>query len=182
MEGAVSTTLQKLCCQGCGAILPVEEGIRFLTCNYCQARLEVVRDPATTHTRIIEEIDDRTRRMERKLDAIELRDRLTRLELSWRNYLDQTCTRDPQGNLQMPDSASPVLIGAVSVIGTLVLCSILANDEGGRWLIVVIVPAGLFISWRLFASRAEKFRAFEKERLRYEKVRADLRQRLGEIG
>ena len=33
---------RRVCCQGCGANLEVDETIRFVTCNYCDARLEVV--------------------------------------------------------------------------------------------------------------------------------------------
>ena len=70
----METTVRKICCQGCGATLPVEDGVRYLTCNYCDARLEVVSNAATSHTRLLEEIGDRTDRIERKLDAIRARE------------------------------------------------------------------------------------------------------------
>lgn len=44
--------VKKLCCQGCGSDLVVDEGIRFVTCNYCGARLEIVHDATTTHSRL----------------------------------------------------------------------------------------------------------------------------------
>ena len=52
--------VKKLCCQGCGSDLVVDEGIRFVTCNYCGARLEIVHDATTTHSRLLDKIEKRT--------------------------------------------------------------------------------------------------------------------------
>ena len=50
----------KACCQGCGADLQIDETIRFVTCNYCNARLEVVHDTTVTHTRQLDKIEKTT--------------------------------------------------------------------------------------------------------------------------
>ena len=55
--------VKKLCCQGCGSDLVVDEGIRFVTCNYCGARLEIVHDATTTHSRLLDKIEKRTGEM-----------------------------------------------------------------------------------------------------------------------
>lgn len=51
--GFESMKITKVCCQGCGADLEVDEEIRFVNCNYCGAKLEVVHDATTTHTRLL---------------------------------------------------------------------------------------------------------------------------------
>ena len=64
--------ITKVCCQGCGADLPVDESIRFGTCNYCHARLEIVHDPTVTHTRLLEDIALNTGRSADRLHVLEL--------------------------------------------------------------------------------------------------------------
>ncbi len=68
--------IRQHCCLGWGATLPVTEGISFLSCN---ARLEIVQDQATTHTRLLEGIGQRTRKIELDVEAIRLQGELKRL-------------------------------------------------------------------------------------------------------
>ena len=77
--------ITKVCCQGCGADLQVDETIRFATCNYCHARLEIVHDPTVTHTRLLEEIALNTGRSADRLHVLELQNDLERLEREWEN-------------------------------------------------------------------------------------------------
>jgi len=75
--------ITRVCCQGCGADLQVDEAVRLVTCNYCHAKLEVVHDPTVTHTRLLEKLDRTTDRMAGNLRVIELQNDLERLDREW---------------------------------------------------------------------------------------------------
>ena len=72
--------VRKLCCQGCGADLEVDDSIRFVNCNYCGARLEIVRDASTTHSRLLDKIERRTGEMAGELKIIRLQNDLEQLD------------------------------------------------------------------------------------------------------
>ncbi len=75
--------ITKVCCQGCGADLQIDETIRFATCNYCHARLEIVHDPMVTHTRLLEDIERNTEEIADNLRIVELQNELERLDRDW---------------------------------------------------------------------------------------------------
>ncbi|RYD60436.1 MAG: hypothetical protein EOP83_19400 [Verrucomicrobiaceae bacterium] len=74
----------KVCCQGCGADLQVNASLRFVTCNYCQARLEIVHDSTVTHTNLLESIVTNTGKSARSLRILELQNDLERFEREWK--------------------------------------------------------------------------------------------------
>lgn len=109
-------SVKKLCCQGCGADLEVAEGIRFVTCNYCGARLEIVHDATTTHSRVLEKIEKATGEMAGDLKVIRLQNELEQLDREWDQERSQFLMRDKNGNASEP---SPVgaIVGGVLAIG-----------------------------------------------------------------
>jgi hypothetical protein len=109
-------TVKKLCCQGCGADLEVDEGIRFVNCNYCGARLEIVRDATTTHSRLLDKIDQRTGEMADDLKVIRLQNELEQLDREWEADRSKYLTRDKHGNVSEPSSVGAV-VGGVVMIG-----------------------------------------------------------------
>lgn len=63
----------RVCCQGCGADLQVDETIRFVTCNYCGAKLEVVHGESVTHTKQLDRIERTTDLLASNLKVISYR-------------------------------------------------------------------------------------------------------------
>lgn len=108
--------MKKLCCQGCGSDLEVEEGIRFVSCNYCGARLEIVHDATTTHSRVLDKIEKRTGEMADDLKVIRLQNDLEQLDREWSSERSRFMTKDKHGNVSEPSSVGSV-VGGVVVIG-----------------------------------------------------------------
>jgi len=106
----------KLCCQGCGADLQVSEEIRFVTCNYCQSKLEIVRDASVTHTRVLEKLERTTERIAGNLKVIELQNDLERLDREWEAASQGMMVRTRDGGVSAPSVAGAV-IAAVMAIG-----------------------------------------------------------------
>ena len=106
---------KRVCCQGCGADLEVDETIRFVTCNYCNARLEVVHDPTTTHTKLLDELVERTESMADDLKLIQAEMELQRIERDWEVTRRQYMVTDKHGHESRPSMAGSV-VGAVIAI------------------------------------------------------------------
>jgi|GEM_PF-5347765 len=59
----MSTSLEHLACNNCGAQLQVPAGANYVTCTHCNSQLVVRRDPTVTYTQKLDEIDKRTEQM-----------------------------------------------------------------------------------------------------------------------
>ena len=103
----------KVCCQGCGADLQIDESIRFVTCNYCHARLEIVHDPTVTHTRQLDKIEKTTDQLANKVRVLELQNDLERLDREWDNRRKSLLVRNKHGAVSEPSSASSLIGGMI---------------------------------------------------------------------
>ncbi len=108
--------ITKVCCQGCGANLEVDESIRFVTCNYCHARLEVVHDATTTHTKLLEALDQRTESMARDIKVLKLENELGRLDREWESVRQSKMIHSKNGSVSEPDSASATGAGIMAIV------------------------------------------------------------------
>lgn len=159
----------RVCCQGCGADLQVDETIRFVTCNYCGAKLEVVHGTSVTHTKQLDKIERTTDLLASNLKVIELQNEIERLDREWDRDSEGLMVRDQAGRLREPNPAS--MIGGCFF--TMVLCLIilgvfgmaLGSSEGSVGMppalpllgLVIITVAILGVMRRL--SKVDKFRA-----------------------
>ena len=109
-------SVKKLCCQGCGADLEVDEGIRFVNCNYCGARLEIVSNATTTHSRVLDKIEKQTGQMVGDLKIIRLQNDLEQLDRDWESNRAGFMTKDKNGNLSEPSAAGALVGGVVMII------------------------------------------------------------------
>jgi hypothetical protein len=167
----------KVCCQGCGADLQIDESVRYVTCNYCHTRLEVVHDETVTHTRLLDKIERTTDRMANNLKVIELQNDLERLDREWESRRSSLMVRSKNGNISEPSSVASV-VGGVVVIGFGIVWITFTASMGA--------PGGfqlfglLFIGFAIFGmfSGATKASAFQNGRQRYEAERRELISRL----
>ncbi|CAN5309814.1 hypothetical protein BH23VER1_BH23VER1_26000 [soil metagenome] len=103
----MGTKVVKLACQGCGADLSVGEDVRFVTCNFCGSKLEVVHDQTVTHTRLLEDIAD-------DLKVIQLQNELGQLDREWEQGRDRFMVSDREGNRSIPSSGGAVVGGVIA--------------------------------------------------------------------
>jgi len=120
----------KVCCQGCGADLQIDESIRFATCNYCHARLEIVHDSTVTHTRLLEDIGRTTERMAGNLRVIELQNDLERLDREWADHRESFMVTSKNGHRSIPTEAGSMIGGGIGVIMGIVVLVVTSNIGG----------------------------------------------------
>lgn len=106
----------KVCCQGCGADLQIDESIRFVTCNYCNARLEVVHDATVTHTRQLDKIQRTTEQLAGNMKVIELQNDLERLDREWDNQRNSLLVRGKNGHVSEPSSTGSMVGGVIMIV------------------------------------------------------------------
>lgn len=175
--GLRNMKVTKVCCQGCGADLQIDESIRFVTCNYCHARLEVVHDATVTHTRQLDKIERTTEQLADNLRVIELQNDLERLDREWDSQRQTLLVRSKHGNLSEPSAAGSMVVGVV-VVGFGIFWTIMAASMGAPGFFPLF---GLvFIGFAIFGmisgtNKAERFRSGQAD---YASRRADLIARL----
>jgi hypothetical protein len=103
----------KVCCQGCGADLEVDESIRFVTCNYCQSRLEIVHDETVTHSRLLEKIERKTDEISEDLKVIRLQNELEQLDREWAMQSASMMVTDKNGSKSVPSATGSVVGGVI---------------------------------------------------------------------
>lgn len=108
--------ITKVCCQGCGADLQIDESIRFVTCNYCHARLEVVHDSTTTHTRQLDKIERTTDQLANKVRVLELQNDLEQLDREWESKRQTLLVRNKQGSVSEPSAAGSMIGGIIAIV------------------------------------------------------------------
>lgn len=105
----------KVCCQGCGADLDVDEGIRFVTCNFCGARLEIVHDDTVTHSKLLEKIGQQTDAMADDLKVIRLQNELEQLDREWQVDSQRFMVSDKHGHTRPPSAIGGLFMAVVGV-------------------------------------------------------------------
>lgn len=154
--------VMRVCCQGCGADLEVDESVRFVTCNYCHAKLEIVHDTSVTHTRLMEKIEQTTDRMAGNLRVIELQNDLERLDREWEVRRESFMQTSKNGRRYIPSVAGSVISGVIFSIVGVVMLGIAASARGAGLLGFVglgVVALGVWAA----ISGSSKANAYRRE-------------------
>ena len=165
----------KVCCQSCGADLDVDESIRFVTCNFCGARLEIVHDETTTHSRLLQELGEKTDRMAGEIKVLRLQNELEQLEREWQTAREGLMISGKNGNRSVPSLAGSLFTGAMMIIIGIIAMTALSNISQSGFTFVVplmIIGMGVF-SLIQGTSKASRYQTAEAafKRRRSEKLR-----------
>ena len=160
-------------CHGCGAGLTVNETVRFVTCNYCNAQLEVVHEPSVTHTKLLEEVVRSTEHLASRMKVVELQNDLLKLERDWDQVRERCLIRDQQGTLQEPSVITAKMIAgaAMIVIPLLTYANAQTMDVRSAFLIGGVLAAVAFFVVRGTLAHA---REYESTKAAYRKKRHKL--------
>lgn len=166
--------ITKVCCQGCGADLQIQDSVRYVTCNYCHTRLEVVHDATVTHTRLLDKIEKTTEQMANNLKVIEIQNDLERLDRDWQSQSSGLMVRDKNGGISEPSQASSMIAGFLMIAAGIWI--IFASSMGAPAVLFGLV----FIGFAIFTiiSGTTKASTFQNLRDRYEQDRRVLLSRL----
>ena len=168
-----SMKITKVCCQGCGADLEVDEAIRFVNCNYCGAKLEVVHDATTTHTRLLEKLEKQTEEMADDLKVIRLQNELEKLDREWDREMQGFMVTGQNGERSIPSAGGSIVGGGIAIVFGVIWMG-LAGSMGapGPFVLFGLV----FIGFALFSmiNGSTKAGAYQEALARMEGRRRDL--------
>jgi hypothetical protein len=124
-----NTLLQiaSISCNHCGAPLQLPEETRFATCSYCGARLEVLHQGGAAYTRVLDDIDQRTKRIEASVDELNHREQLDR---EWMLSRDQYMIRGKNGASLPTGGGGGAIVGSVFMVIFGVIWTCLAASAG----------------------------------------------------
>ncbi len=106
-----------LCCANCGAPLSIKHKVRYVTCNFCDSRLEVHREKDTTYSTIVEAINERTKRLEQSVERLQLSNQLDRLDREWMMRQDEFMVTDKHGHKHRASTTGGAISLALGIAG-----------------------------------------------------------------
>ncbi|HET6249931.1 MAG TPA: hypothetical protein VFE47_19735 [Tepidisphaeraceae bacterium] len=114
-----SIQVLSITCDHCGAPLEVPPGTRFVTCRYCNSRLEIHQNGGAAYTEVLEAIDERTQHIAEDVETIKLQNQLNQLDREWMVDRENYAIRNKQGH-----SLPPTTGGGAGAIFGLVFASV----------------------------------------------------------
>ena len=169
------TKITRMLCQGCGADLDISDGIRFLNCNYCGAKLEVVQDESVSHTRVFEEVAD-------DVKVIRQQNELERLDREWAAEREEFMVSDKNGRRSIPTAAGSAVGAIVAIVGGIVWMVVASQVASGFGGVGAIFPLfGLvFIGFGIASSvgGSKKAERYKRAKKRYDVARAAVSEKL----
>ncbi len=175
-----------LSCNHCGAILDIPGETRFVTCTYCDTKLEIRRKGGAAFTRVkkaVERLEVRTERaeeramkLEREVKLVRLEQEIDRLERAWERDRSELMNKNESGTLSAPTKGNAWVLGA-GMVGLAALVWWMAPSVGlGIYLGLACVIGGVVIaSWQ--AGKAERYeKALGAYSERHAALSAELRE------
>ena len=92
-----------LSCNQCGAPLEVSHRAKFVTCNFCTARLEIKREAGSTWTEELEELRSEVKKLK-------TRDAVREYDQRWVEARKQYMNRNKKGEYSAPSKFEATLI------------------------------------------------------------------------
>ncbi len=165
--------LKAVACGNCGAPLQVPDAVRFLSCNHCGSSLEIKHTDSVTYSEKIAQIDERTERIEQKLEVLELESELDRLDRSWQVTRETLLVTNKHGRKSIPSKAGAVFGGVIAVVVGIVFTSVARESPvalGG----LAFIAVGLIGA----VTGYSKANAYELAEWEYQDNRRQLQNRL----
>src|SRR5687768_6903672 len=116
MSESSTTSAVSVRCNHCGAPLVVSGGARFLTCSYCNTQLEIHRSGGAVYTEVIDQINQRTERIERDVAHIKRQNEVEQLDRDWDLRRQELMVRNKNGSKDVPSAVGGIIGGTVAVV------------------------------------------------------------------
>jgi hypothetical protein len=172
----VSMNLLTLSCNECGAPLEVPESAKFVTCNYCSARLAVQHTPSAVYTEVIEKIGEQTERLAQEVEILKLQNELARIDREWNDERQQHMVSGKHGRHEpgAGDVIGPIVAVAIGLVFAVVTLASPAPGMALFGLLLIVFGIGVSIA------NAGKASAYATAREEYERRRHHLLARIRE--
>jgi len=163
--------LQALSCQHCGAPIEVPIHVQFVTCEFCDARLQVCQEGSVAYTEVMDSIDQKTDRIADDIKKLKAESELARIDRDWSNERESFMVRDQDNIVRKPNK-----IGTVFGSGFMVIFGIFWTFMAGSMNPMFVMFGLFFIVVAIFGGIAMFMKAerFESAQRRYRQRRQDV--------
>ncbi|MDP6442548.1 MAG: hypothetical protein QGG36_29880 [Pirellulaceae bacterium] len=167
--------LVTLNCNECGAPIEIPHKVKFLTCAFCNAKLQVHHTETAVYSEVLERLEDKTEQIADELARLKVSTDVERLDSRWRDDRHRHMMRDKRGNYHVPSRP-------LAVVMTIVICGIalvmLFNAPGQMAMFgIVFVAIAIGNCIRVFLKAED----FDRAKRRYRRDRRSLIRKLREI-
>lgn len=114
--------LISLSCNHCGAPLEVPEKAKFVTCGFCDARLQIAHTGSSYYTEVMEAVDD----IREDVAALKRHAELERLDREWEQRRAELSVTDKHGRIHRPDSIG-MTVGGIGAAAFGVVWTVIAG-------------------------------------------------------
>ncbi|MCA8991686.1 MAG: hypothetical protein KDA69_09235 [Planctomycetaceae bacterium] len=151
-------------CNNCGAPLPVPESTRYLTCQFCDTRLEVVREGNAAFTKVLGELQERTDQISSEVRRLQLENELLKVEQNWDRESNDLKYRGQDGRGFEPSAAGGVFFIVLAVAAAIILLLLgeiflgvfVGLFVGSLGILQIVAASNYEDSWRLYMRRKQQ--------------------------
>jgi hypothetical protein len=167
--GVTDMKVLSLACNHCGAPLEVRAKTRFATCQFCDAKLAIHQDGSAAYTEVLEEINERTGKIENRLANIEIQNDVARIDREWEQEREGYYIQGKHGRRHLPSKAGSVAMSIV-MAGFGIFWTTMASAVHGPMALFGVVFIGVAIVSGVWGfTKATQYesgrRAYERRRM-----------------
>jgi hypothetical protein len=159
--------------------LEVPAKTRFVTCNYCNARLEIHQSGSTIYSEVLESIDTRTEKIADDLETIKMQNDLEQLDRQWSMNLQDYQVRGRDGHYSIPSTAGAMIGGVLASVFAVIWIGFAVSMGapvffpmfGVVFLLIVVVSSVIAVT---------KSVAYRENRANYERQRHELMAKMNQ--
>ena len=175
-------------CNHCGAPIEAPPKARFITCTFCDARLQIHHSGSSYSTEVLDEIRETTHRIARDIEELKSSTAIDRLDKQWERERKNYLVTGKHGTAHMPSKSQAVVGGVVVTIfglfWTAMAFSIVGAGIGRVFGLANLFPLFglLFVGLGIFNALrvAKKADEYERDHDRYVRQRHELLNRESE--
>jgi hypothetical protein len=172
----VPAKVTKVACQSCGANLSIDESIRFVTCGYCSASLEIIHSSSASYSKTLEEVIKRQDAVEAELKVLRLEKQIQRLEDEWESFRARVSSKTENGTLVEPGKFGPILFGVITGAFA-IFVGVFAASEGS-WILGLLAIGVMILAYFIPQHGIRRAKEFALMRNRYLQKKTQLKSQL----
>lgn len=120
-------------CNHCGAPLDVPAKAKYVTCGFCDSRLQVQHTGNTYSTTVIEQLVEQANQIQEDVEFLKRQAAIAELDERWKRQRSKFTVRDNNGRESIPTAMG----AALQAIGATVICGFLGVSILGPIAIVI---------------------------------------------
>ena len=161
-----------IACNNCGGPLEVPKKVRYLTCSFCDSRLEVQKSGSAYYTNVLEAVQD----IRHDVETLKLQNQLSQIDREWGQERSTMMVRGQHGHSSVPSQFGAIVIMILPVIFLAVVFSITPMSELGGSFGIFVLPVVFVVAigfWHF-----NKAKRYEERKRHYQQRRRKLMREL----